>query len=260
MIFVNSVTTALLVTFFALPAERTLFDDRFETFVADTSVSKGIHYNLRYQIYCLQKRFENPAAFPDDQETDVYDKNSVHFIVRHRESGYWVGAMRLILSVPAQLPLARLCSLEIDTIKSPHGKLVAEASRLCVLPAPALQLDRNVKSADFPDFFHPSYVSLGLIRAAREYCLTHDIRFSFFLVTDQLARILRRVGMEINAVGPSIQHRGLRRPYIHDNIEGYKRMREKSPLVYEMFQASPPNKYYSKIRPLRASQTVQLFV
>ena len=108
-----------------------MFDDRFETLVADTELSKAIHYNLGYQVYCLQRRFENPAAFPNQLETDIYDKNSVHFIVRHRKSGQWVGALRLVLAIPGELPLTRIST--VDSMGSPPDTIAAEASRLCVL-------------------------------------------------------------------------------------------------------------------------------
>jgi N-acyl amino acid synthase of PEP-CTERM/exosortase system len=237
-----------------------VFDETFDTFVADTRLSKSIHYNLRYQVYCLERRFENPAAFPDRQETDNYDKNSVHFIVRHRESGQWIGAMRLVLAVPGQLPLTRVSTIDDDSIKALAGTMVAEASRLCVVPAAIPDSEQKLTSGALRDIIHPSSVTLGLIRAAREYCLGHDIRFSFFLITDQLARILQRVGMEIKSVGPATDHRGLRRPYIHDNKEGYNTMRDKSPLVYDMFQASPVYKYHSKLQIRKQRQaSIQIF-
>jgi N-acyl amino acid synthase of PEP-CTERM/exosortase system len=241
-----------------LRAERVLFDDRFEIFVADTNLSKSIHYNLRYRVYCLNKGFENPGAFPDQQETDDYDKNAVHFIVRHRESGTWVGAMRLVIDVPAQLPLSRLTEIDTNSFKFLTDALVAEASRLCIsLPTEIFTVNQKYNSTDLYETLHPSSISMGLIRAAREYCLSHNIRFSFFLITSQLARILQRVGMEISVVGPAVQHRGLRCPYIHDFIEGYKSMREKSPLVYKMFQTSPAYKCYSKTRVDRAPHKTQ---
>ena len=217
-----------------------MFDNRFETLVADTEVSKAIHYNLRYQVYCLERRFENPAAFPDQLETDDYDKNSVHFIVRHRESGQWIGAMRLVLAISGKLPLTLISTVDTNSIGSLANTIVAEVSRLCVLPL------RNQETTERPDIVHPSVITLGLIRAARQYLLSHNIQFSYFLITAQLARILERVGMEIKPVGPPVDHRGPRRPYVHDVKNGYRTMRDKSPLVYEMFQVSPAYKHYSK--------------
>jgi N-acyl amino acid synthase of PEP-CTERM/exosortase system len=156
--------------------------------------------------------------------------------------------MRLVLALPRQLPLSRFSTIDTDAINGLTGTIVAEASRLCVLPAPIPDSKQKTNGADPRDIFHPSFVTLGLIRAAREYCLGQGIQFSFFLITDQLARILQRVGMEIKSVGPATDHRGLRRPYIHDFKDGYRRMPDKSPLVFDMFQASPAYKYHSRIQ------------
>jgi N-acyl amino acid synthase of PEP-CTERM/exosortase system len=218
---------------------QNMFDEQFETVIADTESSKAIHYKLRYQIYCLERRFESPGAFSDQQETDIYDKNSVHFIVRHRDSGQWVGAMRLVLAIPTKLPLTRVSIIDTDSIQDHKGAVVAEASRLCVLPS------RQWGTTERLDIVHPSIVTLALIRAAREYNLTHNIQFSYFLITSQLARILGRVGIEITAVGPITHYRGVRRPYLHDCKNGYKAMRDKSPHIYTMFLESPAYKYYS---------------
>ncbi len=231
-----------------------MFDEQFETVIADTESSKAIHYKLRYQIYCLERRFESPAAFPDQQETDIYDKNSVHFIVRHRDTGRWVGAMRLVLAVPAKLPLARVSTIDAVAIESVKGAVVSEASRLCVLRS------QDWGTKEHLDIVHPSTVTLALIRAAREYNLTHNIQLSYFLITSQFARILGRVGIEISSVGPITLHRGPRRPYVHDWKNGYKAMRDKAPLVYDMFLVSPAYKYYSNtpVRTLRQPR-IQLF-
>ena len=224
-----------------------MFDDQFETLVADTEFSKAIHYNLRYQVYCLKRGFENPAAYPNQLETDTYDKTSVHFIVRHRETSQWIGAVRLVLAVPGKLPLTRISTVDVDSIGSPTDSIAAEVSRLCVLPP------QNQETTERLDIVHPSVITLGLIRAARQYLLSQNIQFSYFLITPQLARILGRVGMEIKPVGPLVHHRGPRRPYVHDVKNGYRTMRDKSPLVYEMFQVSPVYKYYSKMHVRRIS-------
>lgn len=230
-----------------------MFDDRFELFLADTALSKQTHFQLRYQIYCLEKGFEDTAAHRNFQEVDSYDPSAVHFIVRSRDSGQWLGAMRLALGIPAQLPISRFATIQPDAIDVLMDKRTAEASRLCMLPGRKLQrndhMNRLVRThgKDSLDIFHASWISLGLIRAARQYCLNHDIRHCFFLGADSLARILRRVGMEICAIGPLTGHRGLRRPYLHDFHAGYAEMPRKSLLVDEMFGRLPAYRFYSEL-------------
>ncbi|MGZ8186120.1 MAG: GNAT family N-acyltransferase, partial [Methylobacter sp.] len=81
-----------------------MFDDHFEFFLADTDESKEIHYSIRYQVYCEEMGFENKDDFPLEQEFDEYDNHSTHFIVRHKPTGHWVGAMRLIFKNGQPLP------------------------------------------------------------------------------------------------------------------------------------------------------------
>jgi N-acyl amino acid synthase of PEP-CTERM/exosortase system len=177
-----------------------MLDDPFEVFLADTSQSKKIHYQLRYKVYCLEKRYENPEAYPDLQESDANDTHTAHFIIRSRDSAKWLGAMQLIIGAPAVLPITTLAIIESQAINGLTDKITAEASRLCVLPA---RLNRQRRSSDI---LHASWTSLALIRAARRYCLDHDIRYCFFFITDSLARVLTRVGMEIHAIGPANEH------------------------------------------------------
>lgn len=242
-----------------------MFDNPFEAFLADTSQSKKIHYQLRYKIYCLEKRYENPEAYPDMQECDAYDVHAAHFIIRSRDSAKWLGAMRLIVGAPAVLPITTLATIESQAIDGLTDKTTAEASRLCVLPARLNQQrshlgsrissvgseDRSKRSSDI---FHASWISLALIRAARRYCLDHDIRYCFFFIADSLACMLTRVGMEIHAIGPANEHRGLRRPHIHDVRDGYTAMEHKSPLVYQMFQRSPAYRRFSDLTRLEVSE------
>jgi len=159
----------------------------------------------------------------------------------------------LVVAAPGKLPLSRVSIIDADSIRGPTGAVVAEASRLCVLPS-------NIGSDGRLTIVHPSVITLALIRAAREYSLTHNIRFSYLLITAQLARILGRAGIDIKPVGPITHHRGLRRPYLHDFRNGYKAMRDKSPLIYEMFLVTPTYKYYSDmyVRTVRQPRT-QLF-
>ena len=246
-------------------ASNTMFDSPFEVFLADTSQSNKIHYQLRYKIYCLEKRYEDPESYPDSQECDGYDVHAAHFIIRSRDSAIWLGAMRLIIGAPATLPITTLATIEPHAIDGLTNKITAEASRLCVLPArlnprPS-HLDSHIndvgsadRSSPSSDIFHASWISLILIRAARRYSLDHGIRYCFFFAANSLARMLTRVGMEIHAIGPAIEHRGLRRPHIHDFRDGYTAMEYKSPLVYQMFQRGPAYRRFSQLTDTEASE------
>ena len=52
-------------------------NNSYEVILADTEESKSIHYNLRYQIFCMEKGFEEASKFQDKMEKDVYDDNAL---------------------------------------------------------------------------------------------------------------------------------------------------------------------------------------
>jgi N-acyl amino acid synthase of PEP-CTERM/exosortase system len=238
-----------------------MIEQGYDFYLADTDAGKSIHFGLRYQVYCLRERYEDPNRHQNFLEQDEYDDSSVHFIARCRNSGEWLGAMRLIVGPAEHLPVARFSSVSPEMEFAREWQTVAEASRLCtLLPAvsradfaqsafkgSARQPQHLRRSSCAQQSLQTSWISLGLIRAARQYCLRHDITFCFFLISDPLARILRRLGMDIESVGSPCQHRGWRSPYIHNVKTGYEVMSQRSPELYKSFCAHTAYTLYSKM-------------
>ena len=74
-----------------------MFDDTFRVCFADTPFGVVLHQRIRYQVFCLDKWFEDPEAFSAAQETDAWDDQSAHFIVQNKDTRQWVAATRLVL-------------------------------------------------------------------------------------------------------------------------------------------------------------------
>ena len=72
-----------------------LFVKIFGIEVADTEQLRRDAFRLRYRVYCEERKFERREDFPDRLESDRFDDGAVHAIVRHRETGIVVGAVRL---------------------------------------------------------------------------------------------------------------------------------------------------------------------
>ena len=156
----------------------------------------------------MDRGYKDPQSFPDKKERDHHDETSTHFIVRSIESNEWLAALRLITVPFDVLPMSRIYKVYDDQLPEFGKGLVAEASRLCAI-TPQQKL-HFAAGAAMP------WISMGLIRAARVFCLENNIRYCFFLIKDSLARILKRVRMEFIPVGPVSSYRGKRRPYIHN--------------------------------------------
>jgi N-acyl amino acid synthase of PEP-CTERM/exosortase system len=210
-----------------------MFDDYFEVYLADTLESKEIHYSIRYQVYCEEMGFENKDDFPMEQEFDEYDNNSEHFIVRHKQSGQWIGAMRLINKTNQLLPIEQHCFLN----KSIDKKSV-EVSRLCVIkgirrrnsdtiPPYGLTEDNSeIKETEKIKLLHNHQracrsIIWGLLNAGSEYCFENNITDWYSMTPTPLAKILQKGGFNMLKIGQPISHRGERFPFKNDVFETF---------------------------------------
>src|SRR5882757_2983328 len=73
------------------------FKSHFTTIDADRPPFIGAAYRLRYQIYCVEKQFEDSTAHPNELEKDEFDSHSVQGLLLHRKTGTALGTARLVL-------------------------------------------------------------------------------------------------------------------------------------------------------------------
>jgi len=217
-----------------LISKKKTFDSNFEVFLADTLESQEIHYNVRYKVYCEEMGFEDKELFPNQMECDEYDNNSVHFLVRHKWTGHWIGAMRLILSDNGSpFPMEQWCELEEDLTPSRYAHSI-ELSRLCVLKETrrfsAKNLISNATERDEINSDDKSNIRLlnqhknlgltimwGLLRAASKYCAEKKIDDLFLFVTSALAFSIRKQGFVLEQLGEPAEHKGKRVPFLWKN-------------------------------------------
>lgn len=199
-----------------------LFDEQFEVVLADDAYSRSLHYQIRYQVYCLEEGFENQASFSNKEEKDQWDEHSVHFLVRSRQTDDWVAAMRMVIPETGGLPVEQVCDIDPIVMPSFPEKKIAEISRMCVVDshrrkqfvggADRLQVVPDNKVAE--GRVHKSIIMKGLLRAAAIYSQNHDIPFWYFLTTPALARVINRLNVQLIKVGSAYEHRGIRYPFL----------------------------------------------
>jgi N-acyl amino acid synthase of PEP-CTERM/exosortase system len=200
-------------------------ENRFETILADTDQSRDVHFRFRYKIFCQETGFEQASAFPDKKERDQYDEASVHFIVWDHLHQNVAGAMRLVDASETGLPIEDITSGCVLAPWRARSRSI-EFSRLCI-DRRYIRIQRNDlfgvrKSAHGKDrdeisiLFHQedNEILLRLVHAIIAWSKTHDKVFCFFLTTKALARVLQRQKVLMEAVGPSVSHRGERVPYL----------------------------------------------
>lgn len=211
------------------------FDNFFEIIIADTPRSKNIHYRLRYQVYCEELGFEDKTQYPGQMEFDTWDKHSVHFLVRNRYSGAWLGTLRVVFHNSLSFPFESRCSADQQLAINDYLQSV-EISRLCVIKearrfqksAPSLATDQKPtleSSNKIIHYLHTHHAKQrclmwGLLRAAVVYSAEHNLKHWFFLATQSLAQCIQKAGFEMEKIGLTPTDAGQRYPY-KLNVENF---------------------------------------
>ncbi len=171
-------------------------------------------YRLRYEVYCLDRGFEDDQAFPDGLESDRWDATSWHFLCRDH-AGDPVGTVRLIPAATNVLPLELRCRITCGEFRL-RRPFAAEISRLAIARdyhwedetrrgGPHADLEESWKRLPIP--------LLGLIRAIYHKGMSEGITEVLAVMDRRLHALLRRNGVRFRPIGPEIDCHGLRTPY-----------------------------------------------
>ena len=185
-----------------------MFNNQFEVILADDNYSRSLHYQIRYQVYCLEEGFEKAAKFRASEERDDWDNQSAHFLVRSKQTNEWVAAMRMVIPESGQLPIENLCDIHPVVRPSLTGEPAAEISRICVVN------NYRRKSSQRQDQVHKSMIMKGLLSAAAQYSMENGIRYWYFLTSPALARMFSSLNIQLIKVGEACEHRGTRYPFM----------------------------------------------
>ncbi len=225
-----------------------MFDETFRVCFADTPFGVVLHQRIRYQVFCLDKGFEDPEAFSAAQETDAWDEQAAHFIVQDKNTRQWVAATRLVLPKTGRpLPVDSLNAFDRRMLEDPSTR-IGEISRFCIIgnrsnievnsqlePDPNSLAAWGIGAIGKKQQFE---VTLGMIRAAGIYALKRNIDFCIMLITDAFARMLRKLGVTLVQAGPAVDHRGMRTAYLVDMRKSVMSMAKKSSAVRDLFRRS----------------------
>jgi N-acyl-L-homoserine lactone synthetase len=156
-------------------------------------------FKLRYQIYCLEKKFEKAEDYPNELEYDHYDPYSVHFIAYQKD--VHLGTARLIMPNKHGLPVEKHCNININSVCGTGD--VAEISRLAVSSEAVKNL--NVER---------SRITLGLIKQVYDIGSKLGVVYCFAAMNRALERLLNNSGINFVQAGDPVDYHGLRAPYI----------------------------------------------
>lgn len=200
----------------------------FDVLIADTETTQEA-FRIRYQVYCEELGYEDPARFPDGLERDEFDSFSTQLLLRHRSTGSYVGTVRLVIP-PAgsdlETPLERFCRHAADpaildlqqlskgsyceisrlAVHRHFRRRKNEANKPFVYDGVRAEISAH-EQANFP------YISVGLYVAAAACLRLNRLEYAIVMMEPRLARLLTRQGAYYQAFGAAMEYHGTRAPY-----------------------------------------------
>jgi N-acyl amino acid synthase of PEP-CTERM/exosortase system len=186
---------------------------------------------LRYQVYCLDRKFLPADEYPGKIETDEYDAMSTHFgvFVDEVSPDRMIGMARL---VPGEdfFPLQDHCTISPQYRKYfGSGIRAAEVSRLMISQAAVakflgrsgLELRRDML--------------LALYKAVYSWVEARQVSLLFAAMETSLAGLLRRTGFPFVEIGPEVDYYGRVFPYVLDIEFGKHHLRTQAPEIWQFF-------------------------
>lgn len=206
-------------------------------------------YRLRHQVYCVDREFEPVNPEHPHLEMDAFDAHSLQSLLIHKPSHEIAGAVRLVLpqraSPAPSLPIQLICSdpLIRDPRRFPLAH-VGEISRFCISREFRRRVRDHKYAEDTPVYFASEdarrvipHLTLGLIEQLVHNSITRDIHFWCAEMEPTLLRLLARLGIHFDPVGPLVDYHGVRQPCMIRLDRMLDRVLEERPDVWEVIAA-----------------------
>jgi N-acyl-L-homoserine lactone synthetase len=191
----------------------------FACTIADAEEEMKASFELRYAVYCLERRWLRPLDYPDCRETDYLDPYAVHFVAKDAARSM-LATVRLIVASDCPYPLPIAGHPGVTDFNSTG---CGEISRLAV---------RREWRADG--------VALGLYRAMYHYSKSRGVQTWCIQSERHVVRMLRAYGFRFQPVGPARPYMGLVRVPAVMPIEVIEReVATNNPRLFAWFQEAP---------------------
>ena len=186
-------------------------------------------HRLRYQAYCLDRKFLSAENYPNQMELDDFDRFSVHVGVVDAE-GELAGTARIVKHSSVGLPLFRHCTLfPHETRLDDVANTVVEISRVCISRPYARRradvcVDGPEVEPEEPPILpherrHRDAVFIALIKATYQASKRLGATHWIVAMEKPLLRRTARLGVPFRVAGPEVDYYGLVAPYIMNLAE-----------------------------------------
>ncbi len=216
-----------------------LFDDTFSVVPVMRPQDLDNVYKLRYEVYCLERGFEDSYQFPHKQEIDIYDARSIYTLLEHKKSGEFIGTARLILPdqnhiddndfdhFPAQCLSSHPMVYDEDIFPS---KRTAEVSRICYSQKKASELGINA--------MEQKLILPGLLSGIYMLCDLYEVDTLMALLEKRLIDRCHQIGFSPGEVGDSIEHKGIRHLVSYNRGQCADLVREKNLDIWKIITSN----------------------
>lgn len=207
------------------PAAHLSRETGYRTVLALTQEDLEACARLRFEVYCLDRGFLDPGAYPDGCERDADDQRSLSVLARHRD-GHPAGSIRLVRSCqPGDLPFERHAAGRLSTAGVPVAE-AGEVSRMVV--------QRNFRGRG--GHGAEPLLLLELYRGLYRASLQHAIRWWYAAMEPAHVRALASFGFVFRQVGPLFDYYGLVAPCQADLRELEREMASRQPGLFDWFK------------------------
>jgi N-acyl amino acid synthase of PEP-CTERM/exosortase system len=172
-------------------------------------------------------RNEDPSDSPEGFEQDQLDAHALHTLLIHRPSETYVGTVRLILPDAEEngleFPIKTVCdkSLLRENNENLPQDYTAEISRFAVSKSfRRRDGDGQTTVGGYNDDEDPRrlipHISLGLMQAIVDMARRGGVTHLCAMMEPALLRMLSRLGIHFNNLGPRVEYHGTRQPCYSD--------------------------------------------
>jgi N-acyl amino acid synthase of PEP-CTERM/exosortase system len=197
-------------------------DVYFETRVADRPALVETAHALRYQVYCLERKFENADEHSNGLEIDQFDSRAIQGLLFHRPTDRAIGTVRIILPencADGALPIEHL--LRENNLNLANFVRVGDAveiSRFAISKEFRRRwTDDSVMAAGRPlsreeNARQANLACLSLIQFLLRQSVERGVFYWTAVMEATFLRMLARMGIHFTSIGPVVFHHGFRQP------------------------------------------------
>lgn len=188
-------------------------------------------FMLRYNVYCLDKKWLHEGDYPTGEERDHYDTCSTHFVAKN-EKNRVVATMRLVHYSDPVLGLPIQKHPNFSNGSPAHMQRSAEMSRFAV--------DKSLKDYGFKLGLLSKYISLGLVRIMYQHSKQVGIEKLYIGSEPPFIRLMNRWGFCFVPIAePALYVGSKSTPALLDIKECEEKLKNENSSLFRWLQQDP---------------------